>query len=273
MNWRAIRALMRKDLLAVRRSPAVMLPLILVPVILIVVIPAGLGLVARLLPDALASESSDLRQFLASLPPPIQDEMAGLSGGDSVMIAILVYMFAPMFLIVPMMVSSVIAADSFVGERERKTLEALLHTPMTSTEMLLAKMLSAWTAALAVTLGTFILYSLIVNLVGWQAMGGLFFPNTTWVLLVLWVAPAVAGFGLAVTVLISSRVKTFQEASQLGGIVVLPVVILLVAQMTGAVFLGPAISLVLGAVIWVLDAALLWIGVKTFGREELLARL
>ena len=48
---------------------------------------------------------------------------------DSVMIAMLVYLFAPMYLIVPMMVSAVIAADSFVGERERKTLEALLHTP------------------------------------------------------------------------------------------------------------------------------------------------
>ena len=85
-------------------------------------------------------------------------------------------------------------------------------------------------------------------------------------------APAVAGLGLAVTVLISSRVKTFQEASQLGGIVVLPIVILMVAQLAGIVFLGPAITLVLGAVIWVIDTGLLWFGVKTFRREELLAR-
>jgi ABC-type Na+ efflux pump permease subunit len=273
MNWRAIQALMRKDLLAVRRSPAVLLPLIILPVVLIVLIPAGLGLASRLLPDALAGETSDLQQLLESMPPSVRNEMAGLSDTDSVMIAILVYLFAPMYLIVPLMVSSVIAADSFVGERERKTLEALLHTPLTSTEMLLAKMLSSWTAALAVTLGTFILYSVVVNLVGWQAMGGLFFPNLTWLLLLFWVAPAVAGFGLAVTVLISSRVKTFQEASQLGGIVVLPIVFLLIAQLAGVLFLGPSITFLLGAAIWVADAALLWFGVKTFDREELLARL
>lgn len=273
MNWRAIRALMRKDLLAVRRSRIVMLPLIILPLILIVIFPAGLGLAARLLPDTLASEASDLQQLLDSLPSAVRADLVGLSAADSVMIAMLVYLFAPMYLIVPMMVSAVIAADSFVGERERKTLEALLHTPLTNTEMLLAKMLSSWTAALAVTLGTFILYSLVVNLVGWQAMGGLFFPNLTWFLLVFWVAPAVAGFGLAVTVLISSRVKTFQEASQLGGIVVLPIVILLIAQLSGAFFLGPAITFVLGAVVWLLDAGLLWFGVKTFRREELLARL
>jgi ABC-type Na+ efflux pump permease subunit len=250
-----------------------MLPLIILPIILIVVIPAGLGLAARLLPDVLANELSDLQQLLESLPPSVREDMAGLGGGDSVLIAVLVYLFAPMYLIVPMMVSSVIAADSFVGERERKTLEALLHTPLTNKELLLSKMLSSWTAALAVTLGTFILYSLVVNLVGWQAMGGLFFPNLTWLLLAFWVAPAVAGFGLAVTVLISSRVKTFQEASQLSGIVVLPIVVLLIAQLAGVIFLGPAITFVLGAVIWVLDAGLIWFGVKTFRREELLARL
>ena len=53
MNWRAIRALMRKDLLAVRRSRIVMLPLIILPLLLIVVFPAGLGLAAQLLPEAL----------------------------------------------------------------------------------------------------------------------------------------------------------------------------------------------------------------------------
>jgi ABC-type Na+ efflux pump permease subunit len=273
MNWRAIRAVMRKDLLAVRRSPAVWLPLIILPVILMIIFPSGLGLATRLLPDALAGEASDLRQLLEMLPPAVRADLSTLSESDMLMVVILVYLFAPMYLIVPLMVSTVIAADSFVGERERKTLEALLHTPLTNREMLLAKMLSAWVAALALTFGAFLIYSLIVNLVGWQAMGRVFFPNLTWLLLVFWVAPAVAGFGLAVTVLISSRVKTFQEASQLGGIVVLPIVVLMIAQIAGVVFLSELLTFGLGAVLWVINAALLWFGVKTFRREELLARL
>lgn len=221
----------------------------------------------------LAGESSELVQLLDQIPPSIQDDLATLSAGDSVMILMLVYLFAPMYLIVPMMVSAVIAANSFVGDRERKTLEALLHTPLTNRELLLAKILSAWVAALAVTLGAFFIYSIIVNLVGWGAMGGLFFPNSVWLLLVFWVAPAVAGFGLAVMVLISGRVKTFQEAYQLGGIVVLPIVVLMIAQLGGVLFLGELTALVLGAAIWVINAALLWFGVKTFRREELLTRL
>ena len=90
MNWRAIRALMRKDLLAVRRSRIVMLPLIILPLILIIVFPTGLGLAARLLPEALAGEASDLQQLLDALPPSVQQEIAGLNAADSVMIAMLV---------------------------------------------------------------------------------------------------------------------------------------------------------------------------------------
>ena len=39
------------------------------------------------------------------------------------------YLLAPLFLIVPLMVSAVLAADAFAGEKERRTLEALLHLP------------------------------------------------------------------------------------------------------------------------------------------------
>ena len=46
MNWSVIRTIMRKDLTAVRRSKAVMLPMMLVPTLLLVVLPLVLALVA-----------------------------------------------------------------------------------------------------------------------------------------------------------------------------------------------------------------------------------
>ena len=48
------------------------------------------------------------------------------------------YMFAPFFLIIPLMVSSILAADSIVGEKERNTLEGLLYTPLTDQELYIA---------------------------------------------------------------------------------------------------------------------------------------
>jgi hypothetical protein len=87
------------------------------------------------------------------------------------------------------------------------------------------------------------------------------------------VAPAVAGLGLAATVLISSRVNTFQEAYQAGGMVVVPLVALVLAQLAGIIFLSPAFAVGLGAFVWLLDAGLLWFGRRAFRREDLLARL
>jgi hypothetical protein len=47
----------------------------------------------------------------------------------------------------------------------------------------------------------------------------------------------------------------------------------MIAQIAGVVFLSELLTFGLGAVLWVINAALLWFGVKTFRREELLARL
>jgi ABC-type Na+ efflux pump permease subunit len=171
------------------------------------------------------------------------------------------------------MVASVIAADSFAGEKERKTLEALLYTPTTDAELLLGKLLSAWVPALAVAWGCFAVYTIVANIAAWPTMGRIFFPNAMWVVLALWVAPAAAGVGLGTTVLISVRAQGFQDAYQLGAMVVLPIVLLVIGQATGVIYFSIWLALLLGLVLWAITAALLWFGAKTFQRSELAVRL
>lgn len=266
MNRRAVMAIVRKDLRAVSRSKGVILPLVLVPLVILGLMPALISQLPRLAPpEAMA--------FLERMPEGLQAELAGLEGVQGLLVLVLVYFFAPMYLIVPLMVASVIAADSFAGEKERKTLEALLYTPTTDGELFLGKVLVAWLPALGVALGGFFLYGLVADLVTWPQLGRLLFPNPMWLLLVFWVAPAVAGLGLGTMVLVSSRVRTFQEAYQLGGAVVLPVLFLVVGQVTGLLYLNlPAVAL-LGLVVWGVDAVLLWHGARTFRRGALIARL
>lgn len=270
--WRAIWTVVWKDWTVVRRSPMVLLPMILVPILLQIVLPVGIGLAALYAPDQFSADP-DMQRILSSLPAEVIGGYGDISVNGQMMILTLVYLFAPMYLIVPMMVSSVIAADSFVGERERKTLEALLYTPLSDNDLLLAKTLTAWLAAMAVSVVSFALYSVAVNAVGYQVVGRLFFPNGLWLALVLWVVPAVAGMGLAATVLISSRVNTFQEAYQAGGIIVVPIIGLVLGQLAGVIFLSFTFAIALGALIWLLDALMLWYGRRNFRREDLLARL
>ena len=137
----------------------------------------------------------------------------------------------------------------------------------------MGKVFSAWLPALGVAAVGVLLYSLVADLVSWPMLGRLLLPNPMWFLLVIWVAPAVAGLGLGTTVLVSSRVRTFQEAYQLGGAVVLPILFLVVGQITGLLYFNLVVVALLGLFLWAVDAVLLWYGSRTFCRDALLARL
>ncbi len=272
MNWRAIWAIVRRDLKIVTRSKGVMIPMIIVPLVLMGVLPAAIGATAPLMSNV-ESELDDMAQFLEMMPPEMKSVLSGYTPAQTLIVAMLLYLFAPLFLILPLMVASTIAADSFAGERERKTMEALLYTPTTDTELFVGKMLAAWVPALAVTLAGFVLYGLAANLSAWPTMGELFFPNAMWIVLVLWVAPAAAALGLGVMILVSSKVGTFQEAYQMGSAVVLPILLLMFGQIGGVLYFSVGVVLIVGAVLWAIDAVVLWFAIRLFQRSEIIARL
>lgn len=277
MNWRAIRTIIGKDLRVVRQSRAVMIPLVSVPIILLLVIPLVAGIAINVTDPndpEITSMQSDLSAFYDNLPTNIADELAAFDNElQRTAYLFFVYLFAPLFLILPIMVANVIAADSFVGERERKTLEALLYTPVSDSDLYIAKLLSPWIAALAVTFIGFIMYAIVINVILYPALERVFFPNITWLIMVIWLAPAAAGLGLGAMVLVSSRVSTFQEAYQLGGMIVLPVIVLLISQLGGVLYLSPLTVIVLGFGVWLVDAGIFWYGIRIFERGELISRL
>lgn len=271
VNWRTVRVLALRDLKVVVRSKAMMLPMLIVPLIVIVALPAAVGVFAPQM--AAAGEAEDLAQFLEMMPEPMRQTFAGYDEAQILLVVVLENLFAPMFLVIPLMVASTIAAGSFVGEKERKTLEALLHTPTTDTELFVGKLLASWIPAFLVGLGAFVLYAVVVNASAWRVMGRVFFPNATWVALVLWLAPAAAGLGLGVIILVSSKVSTFQDAYQLSGLMVVPVLLLVFGQLAGVLYLNVLAVVLMGLFLWVVDGAILWFGIRTFRRSEIVARM
>lgn len=266
MNLAALATIARRDLTVVARSRAVSLPLIVLPVVFFVVMPAAVALGA----GALSGDLAELEELLAVMPASFRAEIAGLSPAGQVVVWVLEYVFATFFLIVPLMMSAVIGADSFAGEKERKTLEALVHTPTTDRELYLGKLLGPWIAAVAVGTVGFVLYAAVANLFGASIVGRPVALTGRWALVVVWLAPGVAALGVGALVVVSSRVRGFQEAYQLGGLVVLPLVLLLVGQLTGALYLDLPVIVVLGGAVWAAAAAVLHVGYGTFRRERLL---
>jgi ABC-2 type transport system permease protein len=263
---RGLWALVRRDLLALVGSRTTAIPLLLLPLMVFAGLPALVGVS----PQAINLPVTDLDRLLVSLPVGLADLPADPEA--QLAYVLLVYLLAPMLLIVPVMVSVVAAAGAIAGERERRTLELLLLSPITDRQLVLAKTLGAWLPAVAITWIGAIVYQVVAT---WALadLGVRPFPNRLWTVLILWVAPALAATALGAIVLISARASTFQDAMQLGGVLVLPLLAVAVAQATGVLALGTLSLLAAGAVLWLAAALLLRAGARALERDRLTVRL
>lgn len=266
-NWAAVLAIAGRDLRVVFRSRAVLVPTIAVPIVLLLTPPLTL-LAARTAPASLARA---LASLVTRLPQGVIEELPARPAERAVVL-VLVYVFAPLYLLVPVMVASLTAADSVIGERQRGTLDALLNSPTTDRDLLLAKSLAPWSVATVVSAVGAIAYGAVANAVLSAYGMPPSFPNSEWAVLVLWVAPAVAAIGLGMVMAASPRVNTFHEASQLIGIVALPIVALVVAQATGSVLFDATLLATVGAALWLAALVLLRVAARSYRRERLATR-
>ena len=211
--------------------------------------------------------------MLENIPGDFADPILALPADEQLIVLVLGYLLAPLFLIVPLMVSAVLAADAFAGEKERKTLESLLHLPISDRELFYAKLLTAFIPAMVVSWVGFLCFAVVSNAVAWPVLHRVFVPTRLWLVMILWMAPAVAALGLAVMVRVSARARTSQEANQLGGAVILPLIFLAVGQSSGLLLVPVEIAIAVGAVLWVVALLLIRGGAKRFTRDQLAARL
>lgn len=274
MNWRSIWAIARKDLKEVRQNKAAWIPALALPLIFAIVLPILFTVLPQVMPvEDIQRELGDMETLLKNLPPTIQATFDGLKLEQMFVLYMTAFMLAPLFLIMPLMFSSVVGADSFVGERERKTMEGLLYSPATDMELFLGKVLAAVIPAILLSWLTYLVYITVVNVASYGLFERIWFPPPTWWPLTFWLTPAFALLGISATVLVSSRVRTFMEAYQLSGSLVVLVLALVVGQATGVLFLGIGTVMIVGTLIWIVDAILIYMSVRNFKRSSLIAKL
>lgn len=273
MNGRIVWAIARKDLGEVLGNKLAWMPAALVPLIFAVVLPAIALIAAQVGPPPKGPPPPWLGDVLAVLPVDLVQALRGRPQSQVVPMLLLGHFFAPMFLMIPMLIATLVGANAFAGEKERKTLEPLLYAPVTDAELFAGKALAAFMPAVLGGWLAFAIYAVVVNAAAWPFMGRVWFPLPTWWPLMLWVAPAIAGLAVCVTVLVSARVGTFVEANQTAGALVLLVVGLMASQAAGVLMVTAPVALALGAVVWLVDGGLLWLAVRTFTRSAQIGKL
>jgi len=249
---RSEKALIRKDFNEIVSSRQVIMPMAIVTLVLTVVIPLVMIISVNYI-----GANSDMIRELGPLLKKLPSEYMKYNQAQLAIKAGVDFMFPVYFLIIPIMCSSLIGASSFVGEKEHKTLETLLYTPISMEQLLRAKILGVFIPSYIVTLFAFIAFGIIVNIAGFINFGGLIFPDIKWLIIILLISPAINLLSLIFTVMVSARSKTFQEAQQVSGLLVLPVILLLVGQMTGVLMLSSLVLLIAGIVLLILDYILI----------------
>jgi ABC-type Na+ efflux pump permease subunit len=272
MNLRSMYLIARKDMVEVSRNKTAVLPMFILPLIFVIVLPAVMIFAIQSSADTAQTMTADpdIQSFLENMPLALSAIVEGLTMQQSSIVLMLGMMLAPMFLILPLMFSSIIAAESFAGEFERKTMEALLYTPASDKELFFGKVLAAFVPSILITWLSFLVYIVVLNGMSFPLFQRIWFPLASWWPLIFWVSPALSMMSIAVTVLISARVKNFMGTYQLSGSLVLVVMALLIAQVSGVVYLDVTVGIIIGLVCWTVTAVILRFALKLFDRQKLL---
>lgn len=247
MNRKGL-AIIKKDIKDIFSSKQIYMPMIIVPLLMVVLIPS-----LMLIGVSLSFDMSDILKDMKGLLNKLPYDYGVLTAEQLIIKASIDYIFPSFFLIIPIMCSSILGASSFVGEREHKTLETLFYTPITLKELFVSKVLGVFIPSYATTLISFIAFGLVVNIGGLKFFQGIIFPNIKWIILIGYLVPAITLLGLTFTVLVSAKSKTFQDAQQVSGLIIIPIILLVVGQMTGVFLLTNFVLVVLGTIIYLID--------------------
>ena len=260
-------ALLSKDLWELRGNPGIFLPALLtglvalaLPFIVAIVIPAATG--ERL---ADSSDFSGVVEAYRSQPSTRELDAEGAAQ------AWIFQQFLLLLALSPIAASMSVASSSVVGEKQARTLEPLLATPLTTFELLAAKTLSALLPALALTAAMFGVYLAgILTVARPGVAGALLTPQPMLIMFLLGPLAALAALQLAVCM--SSRTNDARSAQQMGALIILPMAALLVMQLMGAVVLTTQGLLLIAAGLIATNVALARIGLALFDREAILTK-
>ncbi len=167
----------------------------------------------------------------------------------------------------PMSFCLVIALETFVGEKERNSLEALLSAPLTDLELFMGKFIAATVPTIIASTSASLMFCLLITLYGQP------FPVPLDLLLVFLGLNITQGLVMvAGSVLVSTHTTSVRASNIMASFIILPMsvavqleaVLLLNNLRLGLYFMLLALLVIL--------ALLLRSGVQIFNREEIVAR-
>ena len=253
-------AVVRRELLEIRRNRPLLLAIVIPPLFLVAVpvLAAVFGPKQTLPPQVLATVVASRPEWAAFSPTQVNNAFA-------------IQQMLIFFLLMPASIPLAIASYSIVGEKQTRSLEAVIAAPISTDELLVGKALAAIAPAV---LTVWLAYGALVGVAA-LVLGpelGRIVLDPTWLAAVFALGPAIGLVSIVAGIAISSRVNDPRAAQQIGTVVILPLVGFAVLQLQSGRLFTVSDYLTAAAVAGVIGIVGLRIAARLFGRETILTR-
>lgn len=166
----------------------------------------------------------------------------------------------------PISFSLVIALESFVGEKERNTLESLLSTPISDGALYIGKLLAALALPLMGSVTAIALFSLALPAIAGQQV-----PLELMAQILLLTFTLALGM-VAGAVVVSSNTTSVRAANLLSSFILIPAMLMIQLQALVIIWELPQALWFIALGQALADVLLIRMGIRVFNREELLSR-
>lgn len=258
---KAMYAIIRKDLRSVAANRRFFASLLIVPLVLALLLPSIFVLTAYFAP-----EDPDIQSLLKLLPQEALSDNPGLA----LIRLVFNYILPVFFLIIPIMASSIMAASSFVGEKEKHTLETLFYAPLSLDQIFRSKVLASFLLSMAVSLLSFLVMAAVIETEVFLLMETFLVPGPNWLVMLALLSPSVSLIAVTLIVKGSAKAQSMEESQQSAVFLILPLLLLIVGQVSGLMLVSPWILLILSLVCIGIAWILLKRAIRAFTYERLL---
>ncbi|MCA9772945.1 MAG: ABC transporter permease subunit [Myxococcales bacterium] len=257
--------LARKEWTEIRRDYYVLGIILFVPVVMVVALASFISINT----SYFLHNADKVQAMLGQFPPGYVANLTRFTDIQKLIILPIKLVGIPFFLLVPLIVSGIITSDSFAGEKERGTLEALLTAPLTDRSLFYGKVLSSGLPSLVMSWVTFAILTVVVSGKVNPHFAERVFPDRAWMITMAAVLPAFIVFAVVIEILISSKVHSVKAASAINMVLTLPVLGAMMTQATGYFLFDEGKVGVIAALLAAADAILLWRGPRWIGRAKI----
>lgn len=260
MNEKRIWAIAHKEWLDMGKNKLVLVMMAILPVLMVGMILGTTWFLER------APEQEFTGSNSIALPP----ELAHLDEKTGMLILLNdQYMFY--LLLIALALPVYVASYSIIGEKETRSLEPLLATPITTAELLIGKVIVAAGPSVVLTWLSFVLTAAgMYFITSTEVVAALVRP--VWTLSITLHSPLLALLSTSCGVIASSRLNDPRAAQQVTALFIVPLLGISVAVLIGKIYLSTTMIMWATVVLVLINAGVLWLAVRLFQREMILTR-